>query len=93
MRAVPRSRLDLIRLTNPGSSIETRDGAECVVIPTYDIDTDTQGETVLRIVDDVTSKPKPGDLLTNLKTGAQFKIVDPAALLPVRKGAKSEGDE
>jgi len=63
-----------------------RNGVEVIVIPTYDIDTDTQGEMVLRVVEDREAKPQPGDILRNPHTGAEFKIIDPASLIPVRKG-------
>lgn len=86
MRTVPRSRFDHIRKAHPAAVMEFRDGAECIVIPTYDIDTDTAGEIILKVVEDRDRKPQPGDILTDPNTGATFKIVDPASLIPVRKG-------
>ena len=73
--------------------MEFRDGVEVVVIPTYDINTDTDGEIILQVVEDRDRKPQPGDILTDPNTGAQFKIIDPASLMPVRKGPKAEWSE
>ena len=67
-----------------------RGGVEVIIIPTYDIDNDTAGEIVLQVVEDRDRPPQPGDILRNPRTGAEFKIIDPASLIPVRKGPKAE---
>lgn len=90
MRTVPRSRFDIIRKTHPAATMLYRDGAEVIVIPTYDINTDQAGEIVLQVVEDREAPPKPGDILRNPVTGAEFKIIDPMSLIPVRKGPKAE---
>lgn len=90
MRTVPRSRFDIIKRTHPAATMLFRDGIEVIVIPTYNIDTDTQGEIVLHVVEDRETKPQPGDILRNPHTGAEFRIVDPASLIPVRKGPNAD---
>lgn len=89
MKTVPRSRFEVIRLAHPNARITQRDGAEVVVIPTYDVTTDTEGEIVLRIVEDREAGPRIGDLMTDAN-GNTFKIVNPASLIPVRKGPIAE---
>ena len=69
-----------------------RGGVEVIVIPTYDIDNDTSGEIVLQVVEDRDRPPQPGDILRNPHTGAEFKIIDPASLIPVRKGPIAKFD-
>lgn len=88
MRTVTKSRFELIKRACPGASIETRDGVECAVIPTYDASTDTDGETVMRLVQDDRSF-KIGDIITDTN-GNTFQIMNPAALIPVRKGPITE---
>jgi hypothetical protein len=92
MKTVPRSRFEVIRLAHPNARITQRDGAEVVIIPTYDVDTDTEGETVLRVVDDhQPPKPRIGELMYD-QHGNPFKIVNPASLIPVRKGPVAESE-
>ena len=89
-RSVPRSRLEFIRLAHPNARITERGGKQVVIIPTYDIETDTAGETILAIHDDPeTRKPEPGDILTDIH-GNTFQIMNPAHFVPVRKGPKAE---
>lgn len=88
MRSVPRSRLEVIRLAHPNARETIRDGKPVIIIPTYDIETDTEGEIILAIHDDPPDrKPQPGDIMRDPKTGAEFQIMDPAALMPIRKGS------
>lgn len=91
MRTVSRSRVEVIRLAHPNARVTQRNGKEVILIPTYDIDTDTAGEIALAITDDPPDrKPQPGDIMRDPRTGAEFQIMDPAALIPVRKGPKAE---
>lgn len=86
MKTIPRSRFDFIKKVHPAADMALRDGVECVIIPTYDAETDTAGEIVLRIVNDPPeNKPQPGDILRD-KFGNVFEIKDPSFLIPVRKG-------
>ena len=82
----------VIQKAHPNAKIETRDGTEYVVIPTYDATTDTEGEELL-LLDRSEGYPpfKPGDVLSHTKTGALFDIVDPLKhLFKIRKGPKAD---
>ena len=94
MRSVPRSRLEIIRMAHPNARVEEREGHECVVIPTYDITTDTAGESVLRLTEDrdIARKPQVGDIMQD-KFGNTFKIVAPPDQIIVREGPKASWDE
>lgn len=88
MKSVSRSRLEVIRLAHPNARLTQRDGVEVVIIPTYDIETDTAGETMLAVRDDQPEgKPQPGEIRTG-PTGNTFQIVNPP--IPVRKGPTQE---
>lgn len=93
MKSVPRSRFEFIKKVHPAADMALRDGVECVIIPTYNPETDATGEIVMRIVDDPPDrKPEPGDILRD-KFGNVFEIKDPSFLIPVRKGPKAEWSE
>lgn len=80
---------------HPNASVEVRDGAEVVVIPTWDFNTDAQGEYVY-LLDrgSEEAKFKPGDELTHTETGAKFNVVDPlAAMMSLRKGPNVKDSE
>lgn len=94
MKTATEAGLEAIQLACPNVRIEIRDGEEIVVIPTYDFDTDTTGEKLLKLVRD---EPKErgriqvGDVLRHTKTGVPFNIVDPIkAFLKFRKGPKAD---
>lgn len=94
MREVSCDRYEIIKLAHPNARVEHRDGSDVVVIPTYDVATDTSGEQVLKLVAnrDGTTKFQPGDVLHHTKTGKPFNIVDPLkAFLKLRRGPKSDG--
>jgi len=94
MKTVTEAGLEAIQLACPNVRIETRNGEEIVVIPTYDFDTDTSGERVLKLIRDrKPEEPKfqAGDVLRHTKTGVPFNIVDPIArMLKLRKGPKAD---
>lgn len=85
MKTVSQSRYEMIRLAHPNARIESRDGLEVVVIPTYDINTDTAGETVLRLIHDreINKKPEPGDVMRDAH-GNLFMIVSPPVVVRTR---------
>lgn len=94
MRTVTLARFEIIKQAHPNAHIETRDGVEYVVIPTYDFDHDVSGEQLLRLERGERAPSfKPGDTLRHTKTGSPFNIVDPfKAFLKLRKGRKTEDD-
>ena len=83
----------MVKLSCPNAKIETRDGKEVVVVPTWDFNTDTHGEIVY-LLDrggETAPKFKPGDELTHTKTGSKFNVVDPfKAFLKLRKGPNAD---
>jgi hypothetical protein len=85
MKTVPRSRWPIIQKAHPNATMGFRDGVEVIAIPTYDPDTDVAGERLLQIIEDRDGPLRPGDILAD-RFGNTFKIVDPASLIPVRKG-------
>lgn len=94
VKTVTEAGFEAIKLAMPNVRLEIRDGEEIVVIPTYDFDTDTPGEKLLKLVRD---DPKErgriqiGDVLRHTKTGVPFNIVDPIkAFLKLRKGPKAD---
>jgi hypothetical protein len=93
VKTVSEAGLEAIQLAMPNVRVEFRDGIECVVIPTYDFDTDQSGEKVMQLVRDVpkeTGRIQIGDVLRHTKTGSPFNIVDPLrAFLKLRKGPKA----
>lgn len=95
MKTVTEAGFEAIQLACPNARIETRDGIECVIVPTYDFDNDVSGEKVLHLVRDVKGERgriQIGDVLKHTKTGSPFNIVDPLkAFLKLRKGPKADG--
>lgn len=92
MKTMTEARFKIVKLACPNATIESRDGEEVVVIPTYDIESDSVGESLFKLIRDVEpeAKFKPGDTLTHTKTGTLFDIVDPfRAFLKLRKGPKA----
>ena len=91
MKSVSRSRLEVIRLAHPNARLTQRDGVEVVIIPTYDIETDTAGEIMLAVHEDQhQGKPQPGEIRVG-PTGNEFKVVDPPGTSPtIRKGPKAD---
>ena len=49
MKTVTEAGLEAIQLACPNVRVETRDGEEIVVIPTYDFDNDVSGEKLLKL--------------------------------------------
>lgn len=92
MKTVNEAGLEAIQLACPNVRIEVRNGEEIVVIPTYDFDTDTSGEKLLKLVREKDEpRFKVGDVLRHTKTGSPFNIVDPLkAFLKLRKGPKAD---
>lgn len=92
MKTVTLAGFENIKRACPNARIETRDGIEVVVIPTYDFDQDISGENVLRLIrPEGEPKFKPGDELRHTKTGSPFNIVDPLVrMLKLRRGRKAD---
>lgn len=94
MKTVTRSRVRLIQHACHTAVVETRDGQEVLVVTGYDANADRITETVMKIVDDPKSGPKPyrpSDVVITAPGGQKFKIVagptDPTPQhLKIRKG-------
>lgn len=93
LKTINLAKFEAIKLSVPNARIAVRDGKEVVIVPTWDFNTDVSGEIVYLLdrSDKPAAKFKPGDEITNPKTGATFKIVDPfKAFLKLRKGPKAD---
>jgi hypothetical protein len=93
LKTITLAKFEAIKLSVPNARIAKRDGKEVVIVPTWDFKTDVSGEIVYLL--DRSEQPapkfKPGDEITNPKTGAKFNIVDPfKAFLKLRKGPKAD---
>lgn len=64
----------------PGSKIETRDGADILLIPEYDFDNDETTWIERKVIPNTDGKPKAGDTFRH-ETGVSFKIADLPAML------------
>ena len=96
MKTVTQDRARWIMEMKPGSKIETRDGADILLIPEYDFDTDETTWIERKIVATPTPTkpggPMPGDTFRH-ETGASFKIADLPSLIfgkVVKREDKSE---
>lgn len=80
-RTITEARFNEIAKFSYGARIETRDGVEYAVFPSYDIQSDKASETLVRLIRGEGPKIKPGDTLTHTQTGSKFDIIDPLSRL------------
>ena len=98
MRTITKARfLEVVQPAHPAARLEIRDGEEIAVIPTYDANTDTEGQITIRVVDALPvpkGKVQVGDVRIDSKSGQAFKVVGKGKPPKgVRRGPKANFDE